>query len=286
MFKLKDLSEGTVEWYYEKMKGKINLSGLPRASKVFLNEETLKNLLIGKPEILLDIHNAAPCELRDKSSVEKIFPYESLISNNKKNSYDLSRRIGINTCTYCNRNYTLTIGETSHVSRPQFDHFFSQQDYPLLSLSIYNLIPSCSICNSAIKGAKKLEITSNIHPYITEKDKNEKDFAFSYELNSLDQLIVKIRCQDNSKIRNTIDFFKLEEVYDAHSSFELKDLYDLRVKYPDAFFKIIDKNFDGLISKSESYRMIFGIEYNEENYSNRPFSKFKNDIITELLRRR
>lgn len=286
MFKLNDLSGATLGWYYEQIKNKINLSVLSHVSKVFLNEETLKNLLIGKPEILLDIHNAAPCELRDKLKVQKSFHYKSLISDKKTFSYELSRRIGINTCTYCNRNYTLTIGESSDISRPQFDHFFSQQDYPLLALSIYNLIPSCSICNSAIKGAKKLDIRSNLHPYIIEKDKNENDFVFSYELNCVDELSVKIKCQDGSKIRNTIDFFKLEEMYDAHSSFELKDLYDLRVKYPDIFFKIIDENFEGLISKSESYRMIFGIEYNEDSYNSRPFSKFKNDIIAELLKKK
>ncbi len=38
------------------------------------------------------------------------------------------------------------------------------------------------------------------------------------------------------------------------------------------------------ISKEEIYRMVFGIEIEEENYHRRPFSKFKKDIIDELLR--
>lgn len=38
------------------------------------------------------------------------------------------------------------------------------------------------------------------------------------------------------------------------------------------------------MSKEEAYRMVFGIETKEEDYHKRPFSKFKKDIIDELLR--
>ena len=40
------------------------------------------------------------------------------------------------------------------------------------------------------------------------------------------------------------------------------------------------------MSKEEAYRIIFGVEINEENYHKRPFSKFKKDIIEELLQRK
>ena len=37
------------------------------------------------------------------------------------------------------------------------------------------------------------------------------------------------------------------------------------------------------ISKEERFRLIFGIELEEKNYHKRIFSKFKNDIISELM---
>ena len=41
--------------------------------------------------------------------------------------------------------------------------------------------------------------------------------------------------------------------------------------------------FDKLhISKSEAYRLIFGVEYNEIDFHKRPVSKFKCDILKEL----
>jgi len=46
---------------------------------------------------------------------------------------------------------------------------------------------------------------------------------------------------------------------------------------------LINKTFHGLMSKEDIYRMISGIEVKEEKYYKRPFSKFKHDIIKELL---
>lgn len=274
------------------MKNKIDCSSLSDSSKKFLTDSIIKALLIEKPEILLDIHIASPCELKNKSIIEKVFNYELFISQSKPFSYEISKKIGINTCTYCNRNYTLTIiykdtdtnrvNDSTRISRPQFDHYFSQKDYPLLALSIYNLIPSCSICNSTIKGSNPLSKDLHLHPYVDEADIYEKEFNFSYEIDSLSQLSVKIKSKENSKIKRTIDFFETEEMYNAHSEFELKDLYDLRIKYPDTFLEIIEKNFDGIMKKEEAYRMIFGIEINKDDYHKRPFSKFKHDIIEEL----
>ncbi|MGH1517348.1 hypothetical protein [Chryseobacterium sp. JK1] len=292
MFKLNEISADKLNWYYLKMKDKINCSNLSEVSKKFLTEDIIKALLTEKPEILLDIHTASPCELKNKSIIEKVFNYELYISQSKPFSYKIAEKIGINTCTYCNRNYTLTIAYTdpetnrvndsTRISRPQFDHYFSQKDYPLLALSIYNLIPSCSICNSTIKGSSPLNKDLHLHPYISEVDINEREFKFSYDVDSLNKLSVKIKSNENSKIKRTLDFFETEEIYNAHSNFELKDLYDLRMKYSDTFLNIIESNFDGIMKKKEAYRMIFGIETKEDNHHQRPFSKFKHDIIEEL----
>ena len=295
MIKLKEIPSDVLEWYYKEINNKIDCSSLPNVGKIFLADDTLKSLLTQKPTILLDIHNASPCILKDKSVVEKIFNYDAYISASQSTSYNIAKKIGINTCTYCNRNYTLSISHldantgrennSTRISRPQFDHFFSQKDYPLLALSIYNLIPCCNICNSTIKGSKPLSLDLHLHPYIDEDDPTEKEFIFSYELNTLSELSAKTVCKENSKIKNTLEFFKTQEIYNAHSNFELKDLYDLRIKYPDTFLEIIEKNFGGIMTKEEAYRMIFGIEINEEDYHKRPFSKFKKDIIDELLKK-
>ncbi|OVE56596.1 hypothetical protein [Chryseobacterium mucoviscidosis] len=286
MIRLKEISNDALEWYYIAMKDKIDCSGLSDFSKNFLTEDIIKQILIEKPLVILGIHNAAPCELKNKNIVEKVFNYKYFISNDKEISYEISQNIGINTCTYCNRNYTLTINdENGGISRPQFDHYFSQKDYPLLALSIYNLIPCCNICNSTIKSSKPLELKKHLHPYIEEENNKEKDFIFSFDFDeTLSKFNVKINYEEKSKIKETLDFFKIKEVYNAHSNFELKDLYHLRYKYSKNYLDILcNKTFEGLnLSQEEAYRMIFGIEINEDDYHRRPFSKFKHDIIEEL----
>ena len=74
-------------------------------------------------------------------------------------------------------------------------------------------------------------------------------------------------------------------VYSKHSQKELKDLIDLRKKYSDNYLEILlEKTFGNLhMSDQEKYRLIFGIEIDEKDYHKRPMSKFKKDIITELL---
>ncbi|CAD7814529.1 hypothetical protein CHRY9390_02820 [Chryseobacterium aquaeductus] len=295
MIRLKEISSETLEWYYLEMKDKIDCSCLSECSKKFLTEDIIKQILTKEPLVLLGIHNVAPCELKNKNIIEKVFDYDKFISKSQSTSYEISKKIGINTCTYCNRNYTLTIVEidkktgkennSTRISRPQFDHYFSQKDYPLLALSIYNLIPSCNICNSSIKGSKELSLKNHLHPYIEVGDNTNENFKFSYDFDeTLSKFSVKINCEEKSKIKETLDFFKIKEVYNAHSNFELKDLYDLRYKYSQNYLDILcNKTFEGLnLSQEEAYRMVFGIEVNKDDYHKRPFSKFKHDIIEEL----
>ena len=216
--------------------------------------------------------------------VTGIFDYNTLISQNKKTSYALAKVLDRNTCTYCNRQYTLTVSEgDANIIRPQFAHWLAKSVYPILALSFYNLIPSCSICNSSIKGQVEFSLDEYAHPYLLENIQNR--YTFSYKKKGVSINNITISTQD-SKIDNCIKAFKLEEVYNAHSLHELKDLLELRYKYPKNYIKVlINDTFDKLhMTENEAYRMIFGVEYEAEDFHKRPFSKFKKDIIEELKR--
>ncbi|SER90931.1 hypothetical protein [Pedobacter rhizosphaerae] len=226
--------------------------------------------------------------------VPKLFDYNAIISRNKKNSYYLAAKIGRNTCTYCNRLYTNTITGigapprpeqqpqlpiVKHVARAQFDHWFSKSRYPLLALSYYNLIPSCGICNQ-IKSDKNFQLDTHFHPYA---ENQLERFTFNYRHQDLKTLNVKIDSA-TSRIAANIKELKIEEAYDVHSPLELRDLLDLRYKYPDNYIsKLLKSTLPDLpLSPSEAKRLIFGIEEDPKNYHQRPFSKFKNDILGRL----
>ena len=229
--------------------------------------------------------------LRYFKKLNEIFNYEEIVSKSKSKSYWLAKQLKINTCIYCNRLYANVIeidngtNDDKRIARPFFDHWFAKSKYPILSLSFYNLIPSCSVCNSSIKGSLDFDIETHVHPYIKESKNN---FKFSYKNQSLTEHNVTIRDFEtlSAKSKKTIEDFKFLEIYDAHSDKELKDLLDLRYRYSNNYIiELFENTFDNLhVSDEEIYRMVFGIEEKEEHYHKRPFSKFKKDIIEELLR--
>lgn len=83
---------------------------------------------------------------------KQIFKYERLNAVRKELSepmaYWLQRQLCVRVCPYCNRMYTTTLYGKKRV-RPDFDHFYPQSRYPYLAVSLFNLIPSCNICNKA-----------------------------------------------------------------------------------------------------------------------------------------
>lgn len=71
-------------------------------------------------------------------------------------------------CPYCNDNKISIVQNstsTKHKLYFQLDHFYSKSKNPYFAVSFFNLIPSCSTCNSTEKGDKEFSISTHIHPY-------------------------------------------------------------------------------------------------------------------------
>lgn len=217
--------------------------------------------------------------------INHFFNYKTYIAQNKLLSYPLAQIMETNTCVYCNRQYTLTVcRENEKLIRPEFDHWLPKSLYPDLTLSYFNLIPSCKFCNSSLKKKNEMELGKYIHPYI---DK-EAGFKFRFLPLSDGHYTVDIATEtDNAeynKVQNTLDLFKIKEVYNAHAPFELQDLLDLATTNPNDYIETLINNVikDLNVSKRDAYRMIFGIEMVTKDYLKRPFSKFKMDILKQL----
>ena len=242
----------------------------------------------------LNLRTAADDQLIGKyeiaEAVLRIFDYENFLIRKKSRSYNLALQMQRNTCSYCNRLYTNTVvykdpatgrvNDSTRVTKPQFDHWFAHSRYPLLGLSYYNLIPSCSVCNSSVKGDDIFSLATHVHPYIYEPDQH---FKFCFYYRDTDQPNVKV-IPTGDKMTRHLKAFKIKEVYDAHSNLELKDLLDLKYKYSENYLNtLFEESFKALkVSRRETYRMIFGAHYDEADFHKRAFSKFKKDILNEL----
>ena len=74
----------------------------------------------------------------------------------------------------------------------------------------------------------------------------------------------------------------LKTMYNAHID-ELKDLILTKKAYSKSYLQNMMKAYPKAgLSNEEIYRLAFGTELNEVNFSKRPFSKFKKDILKEL----
>lgn len=270
-------------------------SPLNIALKKFI-KTNLKTILTGTPSEIFEINLEFKKILTKKQNptliLKSIFNYSEFSKKNKKYcAYTLAENLNIRTCLYCNRQYTLTvINKKDQITRPEFDHFFDQGTYPLLALSIYNLIPSCHICNSTLKHTEKFDLEKYVHPYVNKDVLNQYRYTYlphnvTSILGGSSKLQVKIVSEgqpDSVKINNTKNVFKLEDIINGHTE-ELTDLFDIRYKLSERYLEELMKTYKHLgINREEIYKLAFGVHYSEDDFVRRPFSKIKKDILKEL----
>jgi hypothetical protein len=283
------------------LKEKLDDSSINKHIRVFI-EDNLRDIIISKPKELSTINNQFKSNphynLTTKRKVKKLFNYNffsSKSNNGRYDGYELAEKLSVRSCLYCNRNYTLTVKKgirrTDKITRPEFDHFFDKDENPLLALSIYNLIPSCKICNSTLKGRKKFNLNNNLHPYLDNVIDDYKYKFLPHDVKSIlggnTNLSVKIEITSSEadlikKINITKDIFRLEDIFSAHSD-ELKDLFEIRYRFSQRYFEELFKKYNSLgINYDDIYRIAFGTYHEENDFNKRPFSKIKKDILKEL----
>jgi len=252
------------------------------------NDENLKLILIGTPDELDAIKTIfqRPEEIE---TIIKIINYKSWINFNSESTYqnysayNLAENLDIPTCVYCNRIYTKTVISSSgkKIVRPTFDHWFPKSDFPLLALSFYNLIPSCFVCNSGLKGGTKFLLYTHFHPYYKSLDHNFK-YTFSYDHRDYDKFTFKI-LTENKFSNDTVRAFELEEIYKVHED-EIEDLRKIKDAYSEEYIEMLERNIvKGIpLDRNQVYRLAFGVHFEEANFDRRPLSKMKKDILIEL----
>lgn len=221
--------------------------------------------------------------------LDKIFDYGFIKG---ELAYQVATMKRVNTCTYCNRLYTFTIGHDNEKGKkvskvkPQFDHWYAHKQYPLLALSFYNLIPSCSVCNSSVKGSVHYSLKTHIHPYMTQSCEPSFKFlpALIYDSGrKSERWSVILKRDKNIRTDNTINALFLDRIYAEHGELEVKDIMDFAQKnnptYLKALFSRVCEELEGNYTQVDVYRMMFGVEAETSKTLDRPFSKLKKDVL-------
>ena len=195
---------------------------------------------------------------------------------------ELAKMLNVKVCPYCNMQYTLFAEEKDgeetedELAKFQFDHFVSKTDYPMFSMSLYNLIPSCAVCNH---GKRDGELPVELNPYYNDIHK-----LFHFEVKEpLDLLLgkkvdrVDIKTEstkDNEQIVNTYNnIFHISTLYSRH-----KDI--VQEIYEKAYIAQSTKDIADLLhtDKKRLSELWYGTYLSEKDIEKRPLTKFIQDI--------
>jgi hypothetical protein len=276
--------------------------------ELFLQDNNLQKIITSKPKKLIefygnnlasynDVINFQPKGKPFTKELNKIFGYSKFASktncDKNWNAYLLAEKLGVDVCPYCNRAYTITVSKkTKKIVRPDFDHFFPKAKYPYFQMSFYNLIPSCTICNSRLKLTEFDIYAKFIHPYLDGFGSNAK---FTYEITDVKYLNssinetknsirikFKFKEQNNEEIKCNITVFKLDEIYQFHRDIVAETIHIAEL-HPQEYLDSIVR-FKGLgYTKNDIYRLIFRNYYEPQNFQKRPLSKLTRDIYDEIV---
>lgn len=249
----------------------------------------LHPLITQSAEALIDTINN--WHLNGSSYIDQTSPdYEILYNLFIKSIYETDfdkwefiNRINIDTCSYCNRNYIFTTKKNRRI-KPEIDHFYPKNKYPMLGLSYYNLIPSCECCNGfGAKGQNDPFSENMTNPYLI----NTNDFIFSHTINNIAIINPLAGKSDitvffKKKIQSHCDIFNLEDIYSLHQDHAMELVIKKRLKYSKNYNSYLN-SYHGLnFNKSEIDRMILGNYSLEKEQHKRPLSKLYQDLGKEL----
>ena len=224
---------------------------------------TIKKLLFIDP-IQFDKKVTSPADSESLIALYKII-------SAKDEFKDIVYKMGIKSCPYCNRNYIEVINRRNGGKRrtSQIDHFLSKSKYPIYSVSFYNLIPVCSVCNHT-KGSEEL----SINPYL----KNHTDMRFSIRLHGSSYYLESsfdITLNGTTCDAQVLD---IEELYQLHKNVVATMLLKKRI-YSTSIIDSLSSSLRSIgYDENRLKNIIFGM-VDEEELLDEPLSKLKFDIF-------
>ena len=203
---------------------------------------------------------------------------------------ELSAKLNVKTCPYCNMSYTVYAEELIQLKRRsrveklakfQFDHFYDKMSYPMLSMSLYNLVPCCPVCN---QGKSFRDLPRVFHPYLTDihtlfKFEVAEPLRVMYGGRQSDLVEVKLKWDASVNIdhkKKFEDTFHLGALYSRHG-----DIVDeTYVKAYLELYYIEPRNFSFMDDSDvrDLYRLWYGNYMSADEIWKRPLSKFQQDI--------
>lgn len=276
-------------WYQ-----KINVSSEVRTSSlIYMNANSLNENVIcnSDTEWKKYVANIRPVYERLYECVGRIFNYEDDLDSEIK--AELVKDLDLSVCPYCNRQFINSFieGKKSRTTA-DMDHFLPKEKYILWSDSLYNLVPSCKVCNMLFKWKRNVNMYDPYQrgydddAYFTIGDKKPLTLSELMGWGNND-IKIELKISDNEDVHKKIEaeskLFRIEEVYDIHSKYVKDLLYKQAMIEKSITDEMIDKINEKLgkdaITLDEVREVLYGINLNNIDYRNVPLSKLTYDIL-------
>lgn len=196
--------------------------------------------------------------------------------------------IGIKACVYCNSQFTLSVKPVSKGFSGLFDvdHYLSKHKHPWMSISLFNLNPSCAPCNRR-KSFNDVEFSLYL-----DKIPEKSDFSFKLDPYGKAKFLISKDAQVLScNFKEIVPPTGKKKFNDV---FHIQTLYNTQVDLMEELMlksQIYDENFKNILKESLARvgateksieRIILGNYALEEEIHKRPLSKFLQDLAKQL----
>ena len=277
--KMKKFKNITFEEYYNKY------------IKHKLNNYNLEDIICGDFSTLLNITKEIGTHYSSKSNIIKqFFNYDKSSSKLKLKTSSFQPEISkffqesleLHTCYYCNIDFINTFKKDNKTKNAfTLDHVLEKAQYPFLSLSLHNLLPSCSTCNTKVKDSKILfEVSPTNKNFDFDETVKFKTFVINLDLKieKEQDFYIKLIETYSNKYDKYIEGLNLNNRYDYHK-YKVLEMIKKRREYPDTRIKELSNLTNKTVE--EVKQDLFGI-YLSKNLHKRPLSKLIKDISEEL----
>lgn len=264
---------------YDPATGDINIVEVKKL--LLADRETLKRYI----DILGDYSTK---KILADELLDNVFRYDRY--SKRKNAVEILKKMQVTVCPYCNRQYIFTL--SSGEVRPQFDHYYPKSRYPYLALSLYNMIPSCSICNMAKSALDTLK-EPILYPFDEEMGskakfeiKRKKNGNFVRMLqgisNEFEITLNAVNAENKLIISNQIEKLHLNDLYNEHKEYVMDIIKSKYVNSPERIHELLVL-FPSLFESYEDVKnLLYMTNIQKAAWGDRPLSKLTHDIDKQL----
>lgn len=250
------------------------------------------NVIISTP-YEIEIHKKSIGILPSNSRGKKLKPLkkfiiEKLNYTGLRHSFypNYFNQIGIKSCVYCNSALTVCVEKSfsNFSARFDVDHYEPKDEFPYLSIFLFNLYPACAPCNR--RKSKSTGLNFQLYSDDVRETKKSK-YSFKLDQGAKSQYLLTRDFKDLSfsfePKMNTLQLsFNIEELYSTQKDL-IEELIVKQQMYDQYNLKSLKNNFSKLNLHPELFlRSLLGNYTKETEIHKRPMAKFMQDIARDL----